>query len=269
MYSDLKKEISNLNVLKIIFLFSAVSFILFLIVIFLSATSGITLFSESGDTLLKFSIVAILVLTIFFDYFAIKIFFRTRVLLKISTYADRRLGVLSYGLYGKANKVNFERPKIFKDSSAKTYLYRKCIVGIANSGFIVSKEFKSSNVSGLIITLKDEKFHFYGDGVILDSMIYENIIDFSEYRANSSTISNFSSYFSNREMEEKIRSSNVLNAINQIKSAYNKNICISFMDDTVYIIIEGEKLQSNFNDENVMKLIEQTKSIMSLYDALI
>lgn len=269
MYSDLKKEISNLNVLKIIFLFSGVSFILFLIVFFLSATNGITFFSESGDTLFKFSIVAILVLSIFFDYFVIRNFFRTRVLLKISAYADRRLGVLSYGLYGKANKVNFERPKIFKDSSVKTYLYRKCIVGIDNSGLLVSKEFKSSNASGLIITLIDEKFHFYGNAVILDSMIYEKIIDFSEYGTNSSAISGFSSYFSNKEVEEKICSSNVLNAINQIKSAYNKNICISFMDNTVYIIIEGEKLQLKFDDENVMRLIEQTKSIMSLYDALI
>lgn len=269
MYSDLKKEISNLNILRIILLFFAVSFALFLIGFFLSATSDITFFSESGDTLFKFFMVISLVSSNFLVYIAISVFFRNNVLSKISMFADNRLGVLSYGLYGKANKVIFERPKIFKDSSAKTYLYRRCIVGIASSGFIVSKEFKSSNVSGLIITLKDEKFHFYGDGVILDSMIYENIIDFSEYRANSSTISNFSSYFSNREMEEKIRSSNVLNAINQIKSAYNKNICISFMDDTVYIIIEGEKLQSNFNDENVMKLIEQTKSIMSLYDALI
>lgn len=265
---NLKKEIGNSNILRITLLFFAVSSTLVIIAAFLFVTNDITLFSESGDTLFKFFIVILLVSSIFLDYIVISVFFRSNVLSKISMFADNRLGAATPALAARANNSIVECSKIFKGSGIKTYLFRQHIVRVGDNGLLVRKEFKASNVSGLIIALIDKKINFNGKALLFDSITYEKMINLSEYGANSSAVSGFNSYFSSKEMEEQICSNNVLNAINQIKSAYNKNICISFMNNTVCIIVEGEKLQSNFNDENVMKIIEQTKSIMNLYNAL-
>lgn len=213
------------------------------------------------------------------------------ILTKIFNSIDSRIRLASFKLFYRFKEGILE--DIMKKSSipygdiqaavSKKTLFLKFDnnIDFFMSEFRIIKRFRdfiNSEFKGMIAVFTDKNLNFNGKALFLDKSLYEKgkaasfyseYDSSAQYSINNDVIkNNFHIYFSNAEMADKICKDNVIDAIVQIKTVYNKNLSISFADDKIYIIVEKEETKLKTNEKDFENYMNKIKLLVNLYDSL-
>lgn len=285
MDRDLESRILKLKLTKYSLLISSnIPLIVFLLMLALSSFGGYTVLSDEAISIIKLG-VFILVLLIPLEIYILNKVVKNSIIVSIGTSADSRIGNALYSTYFSARKIDIDDSFIFYNSVNRLNMSRRVTLRLGKSTAIVRAEFTSSSSNtyskiekfkGIIIAFSDVDFNFGGKAIFWGNNIYERNRILSYHGTNNSqinfntnsTINGFYTYFSDAETEKRLCNDNILNAIWQIKNAFNKEISVSFNDDIVYIVVENEEFYVNTDSSSVMREKNIMQSVVKLYDSL-